>query len=369
MKNVPGRVIVFQPALPAYRLDFFDRVSRELGLGLEVFYPPAQMDVLTEWSGQYSWTRPVGKTKPLFPGAEWQSGVLSQAPRRGDVVVIYGSPRNLSNMLMLIWSRIRGARTIWWGHYWSSTSKAHRHFFRLLLMGLSDAVMFYTDQEIVEYRRERRRDRRPIAALNNGINVEPIAALRQEFDARLRSRSILFIGRLTEKANLPILLRALADPRLADVTLEVIGGGETAESNRSLANQLGIGARVMWHAGTTDESKIAEVANRCRIFVYPGSVGLSLIHAMAYGLPAVLSDDRWSHMPEVGAFTDNMTGRVFMRKVPESLVDTLATVIDDVGSLNRWSKEALKRADTTFNTEAMAERFVSFVRSMQSPQR
>ena len=68
-----------------------------------------------------------------------------------------------------------------------------------------------------------------------------------------------------------------------------------------------------------EEPDIAQIANRCRLFVYPGGVGLSLIHAMAYGLPSIIHDDRWRHMPEIAAFQDGRTGRTFEREDPGSL--------------------------------------------------
>ena len=42
-----------------------------------------------------------------------------------------------------------------------------------------------------------------------------------------------------------------------------------------------------------------------RIFVYPGEVGLSLIHAMAYGLPCLVHSDRLKHMPEISISKGN----------------------------------------------------------------
>src|SRR5690606_35591262 len=116
-------------------------------------------------------------------------------------------------------------------------------------------------------------------ALNNGVDVEPIQALRKPYSAE-RGREILFIGRLTAKAELPLLLEALALDRLRGAHLHVIGDGAMRGSLEEHARRLGIDERISWHGGTTDEKAIADIANRCRIFVYPGDVGLSLLHAM-----------------------------------------------------------------------------------------
>lgn len=356
------RLYVFQPALPAYRLDFFDRLRERYGAAFEVRFSPETLGALSELSVQPAWAVKLAPMRRLLPGLDWQAGVLSTPVERGDIVVISGSPRNLSNMLMLVVAGLKGARTVWWGHYWSSTSRPYRFVLRLLLMKLSHGVLFYTDQEVAEYRRGLgKRDRRPVTALNNGINIEPIAVLRKPYAAAEREKALLFIGRLTAKAELSTLLSALAEPRLNDVRLEVVGDGPERTALMSQAQQLGIADRIAWHGGTTSEDAIARVANRCRIFVYPGGVGLSLIHAMAYGLPAVVHDERWAHMPEIAAFEAGRTGVAFHRGEPTALAKTVSDLLSDLTKMDHYSSEAITRTNKDFNTSGMETRFSSMI--------
>lgn len=303
----------------------------------------------------------------LLLGLDWQPGVLSTSLMHGDIVVVSGAPRNVSNMLMLAWARLKGVQTVWWGHYWSSTSRTHRFLLRLLLMKMADAVLFYTDQEVEEYRAAHgKRDRRIVTALNNGINVEPIAALREPYHADTRENAILFIGRLTEKAELPVLLKALADQRLHDVRLEVVGDGPERRALETVAKELGVDGRVVWHGGTTDEKMIAGVANRCRLFVYPGGVGLSLLHAMAYGLPAVVHDDRWNHMPEIAAFHSANSGFSFIHGDPASLANAIASALEVAATDSSWSETATRVTESQFNTGQMANRFCALIEQLKT---
>lgn len=362
MKHLTVHVI--QPAVPGYRIDFFNRVAQILGTGFTVHYSPTDMGVLSVVLPG-AWAKPLPPMGHLAPGLEWQSGVLSIPLRRADVVVVSGAPRNLSNMLMLIRARLAGARTVWWGHYWSSTSKASRFRLRLLLMKLADAVLFYTDHEVEEYRAgPGKRDRRPVGALNNGINVDPIIALRTPYEVARRDKAILFIGRLTDKSELGTLLSALTDPLLGDVRLDIIGDGAMKTELQALAARLAIADRVRWHGGTTDERVIANVANRCRVFAYPGGVGLSLIHAMAYGLPVVVHDDRWNHMPEIAAFYKARCGLTFRHGDPQSLVTVLAEALDAATQDRFWSEAAVRVTSEEFNTREMAKRFCDLTLSL-----
>jgi len=358
MKNpMPAHVIVVQPALPAYRLDFFERVARQFGDRFHVYYSPTDMGAITDGSSTRPWAKKIGLLKNLAPGIEWQQGVLGIAIRQGDVVVVSGGPRCITNIVLLIKARLSGAKTIWWGHLWSATTKAHRFYIRLMLMRLSHALLFYTDEEVATYKsRVRPSDRRLVMALNNGINIDEVAKYRKPYESASRSNSILFIGRLTDKANVSLLFRALALMASNDVTLDMIGDGPEREGLESLARDLQITHRIRWHNGTTDEAAIARIANNCAIFVYPGSVGLSLMHAMAYGLPAIVHDDRTAHMPEIAAFTDGGTGLSFLKDSPSDLAGKIIQILGGHVWRSDMSKRAIDCMERSFNTRDMATR-------------
>lgn len=358
-----SHVIVTQPALPNYRLGFFAAIENEIANRFTVFSSDISLGVLTDTTKRPNWARRLGPLRKLFPGAEWQVGALSIPIERGDVVVVSGNPRCLSNLALLIKARLRGAKTIWWGQLWSATTHMHRYVLRLVLMRLAHGVLFYTDAEVQTYRASTwgHRDQRKISALNNGIDVEPIKPLRQHYNPDDRGANILFIGRLTEKAELGLLLRAMTDLRIAFATLHVIGDGPQAELLKKWASAHGLDGRVIWHDPTIDEAKIACVANRCAVFCYPGAVGLSLIHAMAYGLPAVIHNDRSSHMPEIAAFEEEITGREFSKADPKSLSNRLSELLNQPEILTKMHYNSQKKADTIYNTRTMATRFVGFV--------
>jgi glycosyltransferase involved in cell wall biosynthesis len=230
-------------------------------------------------------------------------------------------------------------------------------------MRMSHSVVFYTDREVEECQlRMGRFAPARLSGLNNGINTDPVEACRSAYTASARKPHLLFIGRMTEKAQTRLLLMALADPRLSDIRLEIIGAGPEEASLRVQASELGIAARVVWHGPITEEATIASVANRCALFVYPGSVGLSLIHGMAYGLPAVVHSNRWHHMPEISALKPGVNGLTFEEGNAVSLAETIADALSDPIRLDRMSRESLETVRDSFNTKDMSKRFVAAVK-------
>jgi glycosyltransferase involved in cell wall biosynthesis len=350
-------VVVLQPSVPSYRLGLFSRLAERLGSGFTVHASVQDLGVLTERAVRQAWERPLGPIRTILPGLLWQHGAMSISVRRGDVVIVSGAPRCLSNIAFLIKARLKGARTIWWGHYWSSTSRPWRAGLRMLLMQLSDAILFYTDREVEEYSAGRHASRKPVLGLNNGIETDEIIRLREPYDPSLRPRDLLFIGRITPKAELGLLLEALALSACAGIRLDVIGSGEDDAHLRERCVELGIAERVTWHGGTKDERRIAEIANACKAFVYPGGVGLSLIHGLAYGLPAIIHDARRNHMPEFAALEAGRNGITFKQGDTASLAEAIALLQADSERLKGMSAAAISTITHSFNAADMADRF------------
>ncbi len=356
------KVSIIQPAVPAYRQGFFQRLFERLGPEF-VVYSSHQKDLgkLEDRNKRAPWHRELSSIRKLIFGFEWQSGALRVPVSRGDIIVVSGAPRTLSTLALLVKCRFKGARTIWWGHYWSATSQAWRASIRLALMKIADATFFYTDQEVDAYRaKESGRSNRVIVALNNGIETGEIARLRAEYKPTERPRD-LFIGRVTPKSELALLIDALAHSECVGVTLDVIGEGKNVELLKERALMRGISDRITWHGALVDEPRIAKVANQCKVFVYPGSVGLSLIHGFAYGLPAVVHDERLKHMPEIAAFKAGVNGRTFQRVSTTGLASAIKTLLNDPQLLKVMSREAIVTTEVSFNAADMANRFCSAI--------
>lgn len=367
LPNAAGpRVLIVQPALPAYRKDLFGRLARHFGSRFSVFTSRQDDLGILEGAGSLpDYAVGIGAVRRLFRGVDWQVGTLSIPLQRGDLLVLGGSARALTTPLLIMKARLKGAHVMWWGQYRSSTSTPFGAGLRHIMMARADAIVFYTEREIADYKAAgRHSNAAQLAGLNNGIDNSNIRRLRVAYKAETRLRDMLFIGRVTDKADLPLLLRTMALPSCAALTLDVVGEGRQLAFVRTLAQDLGVVDRVVWHGGILDEQRIADIANTCKVFVYPGSVGLSLIHGLAYGLPAILHDDRWTQMPEIAAHEPEVNGRVFIRGDAASLARTLVGMLAEPDTLLRMSHQAIATTENSFNTEDMARRFIAAIETV-----
>ena len=360
-----NNIIHVQPALPKYRHDFFERLSRVYNSKMKVYYSLGALGALTA-PVQFEWAFARLAIKPLPGGLSWQPGVAMLSIKKNDILVLSGNPRQLSTLILLFRAKACGAHVVWWGHYWSSTSQRWRQILRFVPMALADALLFYTDDEVKAFHNDSAapRKKRPISALNNGINIDPILDVRQEYDASKRESAVMFIGRLTKKANLSLLFYALFELGSIAPDIYIVGDGEEKTHLKSIAKDLGVGDKIHWCGALTDESDISVIANRCKAFVYPGEVGLSLIHAMAYGLPAIVHNDRRLHMPEIAAFKDGESGRTFSHNNSSSLTEVIENILVNDEKLNSYSLVARRIVQNDYNTENMANRFLKLVTEM-----
>lgn len=375
-------IYIVQPAIPGYRGAFFRRLQFELlkcGETLSVY--AADQDNL----GVKSIT-PVGfdgrlgsKIRTMLGGrALWQTG-LNFPLTRGDVLVIDGNPRWLNNYPLLLRAKLQGVPVVWWGQGWSAGSRGHRAKVRQRIMRLADVVILYTDKERDEYLSMGFSLERTFA-LNNGLDVDSIDGAIAEWDAsRIQefrrangldacSHWCIFIGRLTRKSEIGLLIESLAKIR-GDIGLIVVGDGPVAGEARDQARALAVEHRIIWAGAHFEECSIAPWMLSASVFVYPGAVGLSLIHGFAYGLPAVIHGDRWGHGPEFAAFENGRNGLTFECGSAHSLACAINQLFDDEARRQVMARRAGALVRETFNVNDMAERFVAAIDGLRRESR
>jgi glycosyltransferase involved in cell wall biosynthesis len=374
--SAPLTVHIVQPALPTYRIPFFRTLQSELSKGnrtLRVY--ASRRDHLGVVSvAPDGFEGRVDSTMSVYGGGR----VLLQAPltlplAKGDVLVINGNPRLLSNYPLWIRAKRLGIPVLWWGHGWSGGSHGKSSALRRQIMRLADAVILYTDKERDEYIALGFAPGRTFA-LNNGLDVRSIDKAAAEWDSeriRVFRRShgldacahwCIFVGRISVKSRIDLLIESFGAIR-GDVGLIALGDGPAAAQAMEKARQLGVASRIVWVGSEFDEAAIAPWMLSASAFVYPGMVGLSLIHGFAYGLPAVVHGDRSRQMPEYAAFEDQGNGLSFEYGSAQSLAMTINRLFEDTAHLAEMARQAAALVHRTFNVDDMSRRFMEAIES------
>jgi 1,2-diacylglycerol 3-alpha-glucosyltransferase len=142
----------------------------------------------------------------------------------------------------------------------------------------------------------------PYEVVENGIDFVPPArheleALRSEGGTLLGvgadARVGLFVGQHILEKNLEFLLRSLpaVASALPDFRMVFVGSGYAERRLRSLAADLGLGARVVFYGPITDRGVLAAIYARADLLLFPSlfdNAPLVVREAAAFGVPSVL---------------------------------------------------------------------------------
>lgn len=167
---------------------------------------------------------------------------------------------------------------------------------------------------------------------------------------------LLFVGRLTEKKGLPVLLeamRALVDAGRA-VTLRVAGDGPQVLAMRELIAALALGDHVTL-LGNLTHAEILRLLAESDCFVAPSvtarngdaeGIPVTLMEAMACGVPVVST---WhSGIPEL--VEDGVSGLLAPQRDPEALAQAIGRIMDDPDLRGRLAAAGQARVRRDFDS-------------------
>jgi hypothetical protein len=339
-------VLIFQKIIKHYRAELFNHLQDDSN-GINVFLHYAESEVKTPLSS--SMQKVTLKSWRRF---YWQKNLFFNLKKtRPDVIVWPATIWDIDLIPMLLYSRIvLGSKVILWGHYKThSTQLVFSTIKNVLLTLISYRRLFYTQCE------HRLFDRltvgvfhRRILYLNNSLplNLSVPHSIRNGISS---NNNLLFIGRITPKSDFFRLLEAvfvISTTFKKNVHLDVIGNQpkDIKLIHDSCKFFPEINNLVRFHGTVVSEQSISIIARKSMVFVYPGNVGLSLLHAYSLGLPAIVSTPLSAHMPEICYFCEGFNGISFQASKALSLERTILKLFNDVHLTSKLSLGAFNTA-------------------------
>ena len=121
----------------------------------------------------------------------------------------------------------------------------------------------------------------------------PVKPFQQITESPLdRNKSILAVGRLVEQKGIDLLINAFAmiADQIPDWTLDLVGDGPLKDELETLSHAKGIGSKVIFHGY---QNYVHPFYQSASIYALPSrfeGTPNSLLEAICYGLPSVVSD-------------------------------------------------------------------------------
>ena len=382
----PGRPLVqiLLEGLPKYRSVFLTRLKQSGRIDFKL-YPAHQADPgLFDKSEASAFADdiipPVRPAKDLLGGRlSWHSHFqVNPSLGPGDVIVCTGNPRFLNIYPLTIRARRQGLPVIWWCQGWTpeaspKTTKI-RHW---LTRHIPDAVMVYTEKEAKAFIELGFPEDRTFF-LNNTIDetlvqaaidaIDPqVLSVFQEQEGLIGKKLLIFCSRLTPKTRLLQAIEAVERLRSdhPDVLLAVIGDGALRAEAEAAVQDRGLSSNVRFLGAMFDEAELAPWFLSAQCLLYPGPIGLSLLHAFAYGLPVVTHDNLRNQNPEIAALAPGANGLTFRENDVPDFADALGRILANPSFREDLSSHARKTAHQDYTMAAMVRNFEEAVFAMR----
>jgi glycosyltransferase involved in cell wall biosynthesis len=173
-----------------------------------------------------------------------------------------------------------------------------------------------------------------------------------------------FVGRLVPERGLDLLFRACVGMS-GKWTLTVVGTGPSQEELETLAQRLGISARISW-LGALPRDAVDEVWSRLDCVVLPArttqrwvlTVGRAALHAMAHGVAVVGTDS--GVLPELVGDA----GRIVPEEDVPALTAALQELYADRAECERLGSVGRRRVLEQFSDDAIAGKTLAFWRTL-----
>lgn len=204
-------------------------------------------------------------------------------------------------------------------------------------------------------------DQTPIHAARNDWLARPgdLASFQAEHQLN-PERTLSFVSRLYEQNGIDQLICAVAElqQEFPGTTAVIIGEGDQREPLESLAGELGIAEHVRFVGPIYCEHDLAPWMMSSAVYCHPEYLGLSLLTAQGFGLPAVTSDNDAVHGPEVVALKPEQNGLRFRHRDPSSLTSCLGRLLRDETLRQRMANEALRTVQGEFSLAGMVQGYI-----------
>ncbi len=265
----------------------------------------------------------------------WQHGVIRVAlSTEYDAYIFLGCPFYLSTWVAALAARLRGRRVLMWTHGYLRREGGLKGFIRRLFYLLGHGLLLYGNHAktiAVEAGFDPKHLYVVYNSLDYDLQLECRRRLTPDLLRGVRNRLfpnnnhpvLLWIGRLTPQKQLPMILAAVE--RLRERGLEVnvlfVGDGPERPRLEEHARRAGLDACVHFYGAAYEEEEIGQLIALSDLCIGPGEIGLTCMHALAYGTPVITHGDPDYQMPEYEAVVPNVTGLLFERGNVDDLAD------------------------------------------------
>lgn len=310
----------------------------------------------SDFSGEVS----LVKNLTFFRGkAYWQLGVVSHLFKGYSHYIFLGDERCLSTWFSICILKLFTTKKVYlWSHGVYGREGAIKKLIQKFFYGLVDGTFVYGNYAR-NLMNKRGIDNEKLFVIHNSLDYERQLELRNSIhlsDCYRRhfgnnNPVIVMIGRLNHRKHLDYLIDAIQILKnkgyLYNVVL--IGDGEDRLLLENTVNTAGMTDQFWFYGPCYNEKTNAELLTNGDLCVVPGDIGLTAIHSLMFGVPAITHNGFKYQGPEFEAIIPGKTGDFYEYKNVDSLAQVIQKWFDSGNNRDDIRKACYKEIDTQWN--------------------
>ena len=343
------KIAMIFPYAPSYREGVYRLMDQELHVDWFFCGNASRNLKLLDYSMLKNCNLSMRETKSIGPFTYYK-GLRSLQLSNYDVVICAGVIRSISEwwLIQKMWKNHSNTKICLWTHGWYGKESHIQRIIKKIFFRKVDAFLLYGDYARQKMLEEGFDDRK-LHVIKNSLDYNQQIKLRNRMVHtgvykeyfKNDNPTIIFIGRITSLKHLDLLVKAvsLLKNKGEHYNLIFVGDGEMRLALESEVKAHSLDENV-WFYGTCFDEKInAELIYNADLCVAPGNIGLTAMHALMFGCPAVSHNDFKWQMPEFEAIKVGKTGAFFER----GSVDDLAKAISNWFKCNKDNREKVRK--------------------------
>lgn len=354
-----NKIIILQPAITEYRVQFYLKIIEGLGESLAIF-SSSKVGICPSIISTKRLKKYVQLcSQRVFFGNRfcWQN-VPFKLFLRSDLVLLNFNTRYFSNWAILFLRFVLGKRTYLWGHL--EGRNPIMKWVRMVQIIMCDRFLCYSYSDakrlldVFHFRK---------------VGVIPNSCVSENFCNPVYancSYDFIYVGRFVKEKKVKDLLDGFLElcrggNRFSK--LHLVGDGPLLQYLSSSAfSQAELKDRVIFHGFVWEEEKLRSIYSNCLASVSPGYVGLSVIQSFAFGVPCVISKNE-HHSPEIETAVEGFNSVFFEGNEDSSLSNALASVYE--GREDWLARRDLisKHIRENYTFEKMADRAIYYLQA------
>jgi glycosyltransferase involved in cell wall biosynthesis len=309
------------------------------------------------------------KNRKIFKYFIWQDGAFKLVFKNYDYYILYGDAFYLSNWFIMIFARLLGKKTYLWTHGLYKDLKWKNKVINYPFYNLSTKVLLYGD-----YSRNKMIklgfNKEKLLCIYNSLDYEKQIEVRNKlFPSKLYENYfknsnpvIIYIGRIQKVKKINLILEAISNLKKEGIEVNLVLVGKDNESLNlmTIAENLKINDNIWMYGPSYDEGKIGELIYNADLCVSPGNIGLTAMHSLTYGTPAITHGNFLNQGPEFEAIKPNLTGDFFIEDSVSNLAKSIQKWINlDLIKRNLIRNNCYKVIDEFYNPNYQIKIFKS----------